>query len=118
MTRDAAFWTMVIGILIPCLALGWFRGRAIGKAYRAIYADLKKAGIDPSKADLQLLIGQLNRNPKAVLETESSAEARAIKQQHVESLLAFTKVCRRCFYVLVAVGAIAVVSFPHLWPKN
>ena len=109
---------MIIALLIPCLTLGWFRGKAIGRAYRAIYADLKKAGIDLSKADLQLLIGLLNRNPRAALDTESSSEARAIKQQHVESLLVFTKLCRRCFYVLVAVGVIAVVSFPHLWPRK
>src|SRR6266478_3084535 len=110
MNRDTAFWAMVISLLIPGLTLGWFRGRAIGRAYGAIYADLKKAGIDLSKADLQLLIGQLNRKPKAVLETESSPEARAIKQQHVDSLLAFTKLYRRCFYVLLALGVIAVVS--------
>jgi hypothetical protein len=118
MTRDAVLWGMIISLLIPCLTLGWFRGRAIGRAYRAIYADLKKAGTDLSKADLQLLIGQLNRNPRAVLETESSPEVRAIKQQHVESLLEFTRFYRRCFYVIVAVGVVAVVSFPHLWPKQ
>ncbi len=80
MNRDTAFWAMVISLLIPGLTLGWFRGKAIGKAYRAIYADLKKAGIDLSKADLHLLIGQLNRNPKVVLETETNPEAHEIKQ--------------------------------------
>ena len=110
---------MITALIIPSLTLGWFRGRAIGKAYRSIYADLKKAGINPSNADRQLLIGQLSRmNPKVVLEAEGNPEARAIKQRHVESLLAFNKILHRCVYILVAAAVLLVVSFPHFWQKK
>lgn len=118
MTRDTAFWTMVGGLLIPVFILGGLRGRAVTRAYRAIHADLRAAGVELSKADLQELIARLNRNPKAVLETESNPERRAIKEQHVRPLLSFTKVYRWCFYVLLAVGVVALSSFSHLWPKR
>lgn len=110
---------MVIGLIgIPGATLGWFRGKAIGKAYRAIYEDMKKAGIELSKADLQLLIGQLNRNPKAVLDADSRPESRTIKEPHVKSLVAYLKFLRRCFYILLGLGVLAVISFQHFWPRK
>jgi hypothetical protein len=87
MTRDAAFWARLIGLIaIPGLAFGWLRGKAIGRTCRAIYADLDKAGFKLSAAEIGELIGQLNRNPKTVLDADSDPDSRAIKARHVDSV--------------------------------
>jgi len=118
MSRDTAFWTMVIGFIVPGLTLGLFRGRAIGKTYRGIYADLKKAGIELSRADLELLLGQLNRNPREVLDGDGSSEAHMIKERHVDLLTAYLKSVRRYFYILVGAAVLALISFQHFWPNK
>jgi hypothetical protein len=117
MTRDIAFWTIIGVTLIPIAWLGWLRGRAIGRAYQAIYSDLRKSGIELSKTDLQVLIGQLNRNPKTVLDTESRPESRSIKEPHIHSLVTYLKAIRRYIWLLVVMGAVAVLFFHNFWPK-
>jgi hypothetical protein len=119
MTRDAAFWTMVIGlIVIPGLALGLLRGRAITRAYFRIYADLKKSGVELSQAELKVLMTQLHRNPKAVLDADSVHESRGIKEQHIQALMSYLKPIRYGFGVLVVVAVVALFLFQHLWPNK
>ncbi|MDB6064845.1 MAG: hypothetical protein JWR26_1053 [Pedosphaera sp.] len=118
MNRDAAFW-MIIGVIaIPAIIIGWLRGRATVKTYQAIYRDLKKSGIELSQSELKLLIRQLYRNPKAVLSEDDSPESRIIKEQHVRALMAYSKPLQYYRWILYGIGAIAVVSFAHLWPKK
>ena len=119
MTRDTAFWTLVIVLIfIPGLVFGWFRGRTIGRTYRAICEDLKKNGIELSKVELHLMMQQLNRNPRAIIAADSSAVSKAVKERHVESLFAYLKPFRICFHILAGVGVLAVISFQHLWPNK
>ena len=103
--------------VIPSLALGFLRGRAITRAYRNICVDLKKTGIDLSQADLQALIGQLHRNPRAILATDSQGVSHSIKEQHVQALLSYLKPIRYGFGVLVVVAIVAILLFQHLWPN-
>lgn len=119
MTRDIAFWSLaIVLIFVPGLAFGWLRGRAIAKTYRAIFEDLKKKGVELSKIELQSLMVQLNHNPRAIIAAESSQVSRTIKERHVESLVAYLKPFRICFYILAGVGVLAVISFQHLWPNK
>jgi hypothetical protein len=118
-SRDAAFWTMVVCmVVIPSISLGFLRGRAITRAYLNIYADLKKAGIELSQADLRALIAQLRRNPKAILSTDSQDVSRNIKEQHIQALLSYLKPIRYAFAVLFVIAVVAIVLFQHLWPNR
>jgi hypothetical protein len=117
MSRNAAFWAMVIGLMIPVAILGFLRGRAIKRAYLNIYVDLKKAGIERSQADLQALIVQLQRNPGAILSADSQDVSRGIKEKHVLALLSYLKPIRYGVAVIIITGVVAVLLFPHLWPK-
>ena len=117
MTRDTAFWGLVIGLIVlPNLAIGWLRGRAVGITYRGMCADMTDAGIRLSQADLGLLIGQLNRDPGSVLDTESNPEAKAIKKRHVDLLQAYRRSLRRYRWGLIALGIVALVLFQCFWP--
>src|SRR5215831_10555960 len=119
MTRDAAFWVMVLGLMvIPGLVLGFLRGRAITRAYFRIYADLKKSGIELSQAELKVLITQLHRNPKAVLDADSVHASRSLKEQHIQALISYLKPIRYGFGILVVVAVVALFLFQHLWPKQ
>ena len=118
MTRNAASW-----ILAGCLAgiglvLGFFRGRAIMKTYRNICRDLKKAGIEPTQAELQMLFKDLYRNPKRVVTNDPQEVSRRIKEQHVQLLLSSLRPLWYGFAVLVVVGIVAVLLFQHLWPNR
>jgi hypothetical protein len=119
MDRHVAFWTMLVCVaVIPSLILGFLRGRAIVRAYRNIYADLKKAGIELSQADLQTLYTQLVRNPRAMLSSESQDVSQSIKEQHVKELVSYLKPIRYAFAIIAIAGVVAVVLFQHLWPNR
>lgn len=118
MSRLVVFWMMIGAIGIPALWLGWLRGRAIGRTYRFIYADLKQIGIELSKAELQFLIRQLYRNPKAVLNSDNRAESQAIKERHVLPFITFSNTIRTWRWILYGLGITAILLFPHFWPKK
>ena len=119
MTRDTAFWAIVIGlIVIPGLGFGWLRGRAIGITYRGMCADLQNAGVELSPNDLHLLFQQLTRNPRSVVDSENHPEALAIKKRRVESFIAYTKSIQRYRMVLIGLGIVALISFQYLWPNK
>ena len=110
---------MVIGlIVIPSAALGLLRSVAINRAYFRIYTDLKNAGIELSPSELKVLISQLHRNPKAILDADSVHESRSIKEKHVRSLVSRMKLIRYAYWILMVVAIVAVVSFQNLWPKQ
>lgn len=119
MNRDAAFWTMMVCLAgIPSLILGFLRGRAIVRTYRNIYADLKKAGIELSQADLRALIMQLHRNPRVILSSDSQDVSRSIKERHVQALLSYLKPIRYGFGLIIFAGLFAIFLFQHLWPNQ
>jgi hypothetical protein len=118
MTRDVALWTMMTGLMIPVLVLGFLRGRAIARTYFRICTDLKKSGVELSQADLKVLITQLNRNPKAVLDADNVHESRSIKEQHIQALMSYLKPIRYGFGVSVVAAVVCVFLFQHLWPNK
>ena len=117
MTRLATFWSLVIGLCgIPFCILALYHARAIYRTRRAICADLKKEGIELSKADLRLLLVQLKGFPKAVLAPDSCPVSRAIKERHVEKLVADLKTVHILILIVIAVGIALIWSFQYLWP--
>lgn len=102
---------MLIGsIIIGAVWLGWIRRQAILRTGRSICADLHKRGIQLSGEELELLFGRLMWNPSAAVEADVCPESRAVKEQHIQTLVRFLVVVRGCFWTLTT---IAVVSF--LW---
>jgi hypothetical protein len=115
--RDAVFWGIFIFLLlIPGGVIGWIRSRAILRAYSAIHSDLHRAGIALSPPDLTLLFKRLSRNSSEVLSEETSPVAKSIKQPHIDALLVRTKALKRYFWIALAIGGGAMVSFLNLWP--
>jgi hypothetical protein len=118
MTRDTAIWTMVVCLIIPAGGLGILRGLAIMRAYRGIYKDLKNAGIKVSQAELQVLIRQLWKNPKAVVASDAQEVSRRIKERHVNQLLSSLKPYRYGFVALFLVVVVAGLLIDYLFPPN
>lgn len=98
--------------------LGIFRARAVMRAYRDIYLDLKNAGIKLSQAELQVLIRQLLKNPKAILADDGQEVSHRIKERHVHLLLASLKPLGYSFAALVVVCIVAVLLIEQLWPNQ
>ena len=106
----------MVGVLVvPSATVGLLRGLAVLKAYKAICVDLRAAGVGLLKGELQLLFRDLNCKPQSALSAHTSPEVRAIGQRHAQPLLARMRSLKRWFWAIVAVGATAVISFPHVW---
>jgi len=118
MSRDTSLWTMVILLVVSGVALGWVRGRTIARAYLRICADLKKANIELSQAELRNLFTQLQRNPKTLLAADQVDESHGMKVQHVQELVSRLKLFRIGYYTLLVVGVAAVFLFEHLWTRQ
>ena len=119
MTRTTAIWTLVIGfIALPALVMGILRGRAVVKAFVAICADLREAGIELSQAELREMLSQLHRNPEAIFHADSSAESIHIKKRHVDALAPYLKRLRFGSSIHLAVGFVAVLLLQYLWPQQ